>query len=647
MMSDAHRSTPRIPPGSVVRAQPVTEASLMDSVAGFITEVQSFNQPQVEGKPQVTWARFEKADLNDQSIYPECMEINGNHPPLLLLLGYSQGVQIWMIPINGEAQELFALKHGQIKALRILQTPENVYGSPDNFAHCRPLLVMVDSTGPGPAFSAASFSSLKTGEVVHNIKFNSEIADVVANRRIVVVSFREKLAAFDACNLEARFTITTCYPSPGVHVNPIALGDRWLAYADQRLVGIHRSLGGMESDGNQSVTAWGINVGSRLAQGVSKIYSNFFSTTPSTRHHHHSTGSGGVPVQSAGGGGASNELQKGVVTILDFIKVFRHDRDEVTMTEKINGVVAHFVAHNKVSDPTSESPATTLTLLLFQAVVAMEFDANGSLLLTCDRLGSYFNIYKIVPHPAGSSYSAVHHLYSLYRGDTPGSVQDIAFSPDSRWVAVSTLRGTTHIFPITPYGGPVGVRTHTSTRVVNRLSKFHRSAGLDEHRPSISASGQSSSGRSSPNPVMGSSPVFSKMSIDVGTPIVMAFPNPHVPPFPVPTIMQPVAQLRQPYLVTLGAAASGVGRKPKHGHGPHHGPPGVGGAANEDIPIRLAVTFAPNRARLVGQQGTLFNRQQRRMNDSLFVMANHGVLLEYALDPVPDTSKLRTMLSTL
>ena len=44
--------------------------------------------------------------------------------------------------------------------------------------------------------------------------------------------------------------------------------------------------------------------------------------------------------------------------------------------------------------------------------------------------------------------------------------QDIAFSPDSRWVAVSTLRGTTHIFPITPYGGPIGVRTHTSSRVV-------------------------------------------------------------------------------------------------------------------------------------------------------------------------------------
>ena len=39
---------------------------------------------------------------------------------------------------------------------------------------------------------------------VQNIKFNSEIADVSANRRLVVMAFKEKLAAFDACNLEAR-----------------------------------------------------------------------------------------------------------------------------------------------------------------------------------------------------------------------------------------------------------------------------------------------------------------------------------------------------------------------------------------------------------------------------------------------------------
>lgn len=32
-------------------------------------------------------------------------------------------------------------------------------------------------------------------------------------------------------------------------------------------------------------------------------------------------------------------------------------------------------------------------------------------------------------------------------------VLDVTFSLDSRWVGVCTARGTTHVFPINPYGG--------------------------------------------------------------------------------------------------------------------------------------------------------------------------------------------------
>ena len=71
-------------------------------------------------------------------------------------------------------------------------------------------------------------------------------------------------------------------------------------------------------------------------------------------------------------------------------------------------------------------------------------------------------------------------VWQLHRGDTTAKVQDVAFATDSRWVAVTTFRGTTHVFPISPYGGAIGVRTHASPRVVNRLSRFHRSAGLDD-----------------------------------------------------------------------------------------------------------------------------------------------------------------------
>ena len=98
---------------------------------------------------------------------------------------------------------------------------------------------------------------------------------------------------------------------------------------------------------------------------------------------------------------------------------------------------------------------------------------------------------------------------------------------------MSTLRGTTHIFPVCPYGGPVGVRTHTSARVVNKLSRFHRSAGLHE---AGAGPPPSSSGRNSPNPTLGSTPGSDKVfdfppGMFLGSPI--AYPSPHLPPYPL------------------------------------------------------------------------------------------------------------------
>merc|ERR1712108_115249 len=111
----------------------------------------------------------------------------------------------------------------------------------------------------------------------------------------------------------------------------------------------------------------------------------------------------------------------------------------------------------------------------------------------------------------------------------------------------------------------------------------------------------------------------------LGQPV--AYPSPHLPPYPSPTMIQPIAQLRQPYIVTLTSQVTLTStRKPSHGKR---------NSVPDDIPIRLAVTFAPSRARVL--QGVHANFPRRpKASDSLFVMANHGQLLEYSLDPVPD-----------
>ena len=92
-------------------------------------------------------------------------------------MGYTVGVQVWLIPANGEAQEIVAQKHGQIKTLKLLRTPDlnSSYGSPDNFAHCRPLMVTVDSSGPGAPFSSATFTSMKVKKKQEMITLNNLI----------------------------------------------------------------------------------------------------------------------------------------------------------------------------------------------------------------------------------------------------------------------------------------------------------------------------------------------------------------------------------------------------------------------------------------------------------------------------------------
>ena len=67
----------------------------------------------------------------------------------------------------------------------------------------------------------------------------------------------------------------------------------------------------------------------------------------------------------------------GVVTILDTVnlKVGDEDNGYDLNNAQMDGVIAHFVAHNK-------------------AIVGLQFDPSGSLLLTADKPGNSFNIFR-------------------------------------------------------------------------------------------------------------------------------------------------------------------------------------------------------------------------------------------------------------
>ena len=157
-------------------------------------------------------------------------------------------------------------------------------------------------------------------------------------------------------------------------------------------------------------------------------------------------------------------------------------------------------------------------------------------------------------------------------------VQDISFSSDSRWVAVSTLKGTTHVFPISPYGGEPTVRTHTTSRVVNKMSQFHTSAGMDSitdqyrsheiavnpknslpksSQSQISQSPPTSNSRdSAPNPSSSSSSSLAVLSYMNG---YNSWSNPRSLPLPTPVSMSALQQIKQPYQSSSGTYIYGGG----------------------------------------------------------------------------------------
>ncbi|XP_011702373.1 PREDICTED: uncharacterized protein LOC105458606 [Wasmannia auropunctata] len=559
----------------IVTPQPIVDRSIIDSVAGIINDIVPQGYAGVsnsDNKETISWARFEYADINDPALYPDYNE-GSSTPPLLLVLGYAVGVQVWLIAATGEATEVLSWRQGVVRTLRILPNPKTDDEHVDEFEAKRPMVAVCsepDSTQPGPKFCDVNFISLKTGEPVHSVGFKHPVCDVLANRRSVVITLLEKIAVFDARTLQNNITITTCYASPGPNPNPVSLGTRWLAYSEKKLIPARRSSGGCEGEGVQSYTATVLYAAKSLGKGLRGLGETVASSL---------TGNSVSPMAI---NNAGNDItQPGVVTILDL----QIAKDEKELDDaNADAVIAHFTAHS-------------------DAIVAMTFDLTGALLMTADKRGHDFHIFRIQPHPGGPTLAAVHHLYILHRGDTTAKVQDMVFSSDTRWAAISTVRGTTHVFPVAPYGGPVGVRTHSTPNVVNRLSRFHKSAGLTDD------------GTRSHSPVSHTELPMS----------VYPYSNPRLPPYPHPTILHPLSQIRQPS--SLNQVNSSTQPRPQQRQRLHSDDSGT-------LPLKICACFAPPRAWMYAQRESS-SKVVKKAVDSLFIMACHGNMIQYDLDPKP------------
>ena len=122
-------------------------------------------------------------------------------------------------------------------------------------------------------------------------------------------------------------------------------------------------------------------------------------------------------------------------------------------------------------------------------------------------------------------------------------IHSFCFSNDSRYLAAVTRRGTTHVFPINPYGGAATVRTHCNPRVTNQRSLFQISAGMDQ---------------------------------------LVIRNQPRLPPFPNPTVVQPVVQIKQVFGYCFDAVQTAYAKNLNKGAILGLLPPGIAIETNED-----------------------------------------------------------------
>jgi len=209
----------------------------------------------------------------------------------------------------------------------------------------------------------------------------------------------------------------------------------------------------------------------------------------------------------------------GIVTVLDLNAVVYGDHKGF---QPIKHVCAHFVAHEAL-------------------IGYLAFGAGGQLLLTSSQSATTFHLFSIHPHPGFPALGSVQHLYTLYRGNSSAKVIDVAFSDDNRWVAISTNHGTTHLFPITPYGGPSSLRTHGG-KLVNKESRFERTAGLtSEHvTRNINHHAPAKPGQ----PAFGASQFYKEHPAISHSPMYKTTVNPRLNLNTVPVSLYSVAKLR-------------------------------------------------------------------------------------------------------
>ncbi|KAI6200975.1 hypothetical protein M3Y96_00791800 [Aphelenchoides besseyi] len=554
----------RISRGQSVHSKPATQPRIVTTVAEFVSEVipQTSNQTHVQNEP-IQWVRIQKCPLNEQQ----------KKFTFVVIIGLARGYQIWMMLENGSCEEVLSERRAALRVAHLL--PLTALDNDEKIVEERPLIAIVENNPLAAENKTCNVNilSLKSGKVVHSLKFNEQILEVASSEKWLLAISSENIYLCECTTLNEVCAIPVP-PSADPLMSPVyAISGSFLAYRDNRLNPSIQSCGGRLDEEDHSYSGQMMSAAKSFSKTVTSIGETLVSSFS-------------TPVQDKRGYAV---VDPGVVSVINLNEMSSSDEQR----SSFDHYIAHFVAHKF-------------------GVGHLAFGNGGRMLFTSNETATTFNIFLLHPHPISSRMGSVQHLYKLYRGNTAAKVIETAFTSDNRWLAVATNHGTTHVFGISPYGGPVCMRTHGG-KFVNKESRFERTAGLaSENQLSFSVHGKQSS-----------STGFIEHPALANTMTSRAVVNPRITRYPPPLVLWSYAKIKQHLFSAenLTAWASDNSPVPL-------------AAANRQQQMNCGQSFIPDsQHRLSLCFGTVYgDRCATGDSPVLFVMNSDGMLYLYKIE---------------
>eukprot|EP00002_Diphylleia_rotans_P004184 TRINITY_DN1300_c0_g1_i12.p1 TRINITY_DN1300_c0_g1~~TRINITY_DN1300_c0_g1_i12.p1 ORF type:complete len:618 (+),score=109.35 TRINITY_DN1300_c0_g1_i12:932-2785(+) len=330
---------------------------------------------------------------------------------VFILLGLASGFQVWDLKTM---KEVYSKRDVAVKSIQLWPRFADQQTDDIHFA------ILSADDNPNFPKNQLKIYSTKNGDYIDVVRFDSEIFSVGVGPNIVVVSLRDRLVGIDPFSRKEKFS-WPCFPNrstpyyePQNTTGVLTIGTAWIGYSSPIAAPTpprahaQEHLSGIAKDFAHGLYA--------LGDFGAKTVTSLVSSEPHDAN------------------GEALDKVAGTVIVKDI---------------KSSQVIVHFRAHEK-----------PLSLL--------RFDKSGTLIATASVAGNHINIFRLRPQ---NNKKAAQHLYKFSRGVTSAQIQDICFSPEGKWLAALSNRGTAHVFALNPTGGRVTTTTHTPTQ--EKIRKGH------------------------------------------------------------------------------------------------------------------------------------------------------------------------------